>query len=180
MKRKTPLLLVVLALNGCVINSVRPLSADDTVSTHRATIVYGVKMEGRWNYPGFAVQLDEYNLNSSEITGNCFTYNRASAKIPAIPGTRHYFAFDVPAGHYVYSPFNGTQLSGGNIRFEAPAGKSVYVGEFVFTQNQSVVLLRNLTEAKSAINAALPGLADQLSPADTVIVNNPHIFLCVP
>lgn len=149
-------------------------------SEDRAVIVYGVKMEGPWAYTGFNLQLAEYNLKTKQITGNCLTFNRTDALVPATPGETKYFAFDVPPGHYVYSPFNSTELEGGIRSFEAPAWQSVYIGDFIYQKNKTVKLRRNLAEAQGAIDKALPELNGHLALAKAMPAKAMYIFVCTP
>jgi hypothetical protein len=167
-------------INGCTINSAKRLPVGDLASEERAVVVYGVKVEGFWNYPGFNVQLAEYDVKAQRITGNCFRFNRTEAVVPVASGEVKYFAFDVPPGHYVYSPFNGARLAGEVFSFEATAGQSVYVGEFIYGESQSVMLRRNLDDTKSAIDKALPGLRGNISLANAMLAKAPHIFMCTP
>ena len=167
-------------VSACTINSTMRSPAGELASDTRAMVVYGVKVEGSWKYKGYAVQLAEYDMAKADISGNCFRFNRTEAVVPPSPGEVTYFAFDVAPGHYVYSPFNGARLAGDVLAFEAPAGKTVYIGDFILTKNQSVALERRLEDKKSAIRAALPGVRDTLVLAETRPVAAPHIFLCTP
>jgi len=165
---------------GCTLNSVKDLPAGGTPAGNRSVLVYGVKMEGQWRYPGFTTQLAEYDVAKQNITGNCLSFNRTEATLPSAPGTVKYFAFDVPPGHYVYSPFNGAQFEGDFLAFEAPAGKSVYVGDFVFQKNEVVALARNWDGVKSAVDRDLPELKNAISLASTAVAKRPQMFLCTP
>ncbi len=165
---------------ACTINSVNRLPTGSTASPHRAVIVYGVKVEGSWPHARFTVQLDEYDLAKHNISGNCFRFNRAEARIAAAPGAVTYVAFDVPPGHYVYSRFNGAPLSGEVVAFEAPVGKNVYLGNFVFEKSGVVSLTRDFETVRADISTALPGLEKQLSLAKVKSVERPRAFLCTP
>ncbi|MQA22096.1 hypothetical protein [Rugamonas rivuli] len=173
-------LAILFSVSGCVINSTRELPQGGVASEDRAVIVYGVQMEGPWEYAGFDLQLAEYNLKAEQITGNCLTFNRTDARVPSTPGETKYFAFDVPAGHYVYSPFNSTELEGGVRAFEAPPWQSVYIGDFIYQKNKTIKLRRNLTEAQSAIDKALPGLNGHLTLAKAMPAKATYIFVCTP
>lgn len=188
------LLFLVSALNaGCTINSTYLLPAGGPASANRAVIVYGVKVEGEWPHAGFTLQLDEYDIARQNITGNCFRFNRTEARVPPTPGPIHYFAFDVPPGYYVYSPFHATRLAGDVLAFEAPAGRTVYIGDFVLEkgpsaplarkhleQSQSVSLTRNLDAARSDIDKALPKSKGDIALAEATVVKKPFPFLCAP
>ena len=171
---------VLLCLNGCVMNSTRELARGGVASENRAVIVYGVKVEGAWDFPAFNVQLAQYDVQAQKITGNCLTFNRTDARVPATPGAMKYFAFDVPPGHYVYSPFNGASLQGPALAFEARPWQSVYIGDFIYEKNKSVKLLRNLPDAMSAIDQALPSLDGHLSLASATPASTAYIFVCTP
>jgi len=149
-------------------------------SENRAVIVYGVKVEGPWEFSGFDLQLAEYDLKTDQIAGNCLTFNRTDALVDAAPGDTKYFAFDVPPGHYVYSPFNSTELEGGVRSFEAPPWQSVYIGEFIYQKNKTIKLRRDLAEAQSAIDKALPGLNGRLALAKAMPAKARYIFVCTP
>ncbi|MYN25187.1 hypothetical protein [Duganella levis] len=179
MRRYLALFILVL-LSGCGINYVKQVSPGDVVANDRAVIVYGVKVEGQWGYPKFSILLDEYDAQTGKITGNCLVHTKTQATVDGAPGGVQYFAFDVPPGQYVYSPFNANLLYGGNVAFEAAAGKRTYVGEFVYEKNRAVTLRQNLGEAKASIDRLFPGLKGSLSPADTRTVKSPYIFICTP
>lgn len=165
---------------ACTINSVDLLPAGGLASGNRAVIVYGVKVEGAWPYTGFHVQIAEYDVVKQNITGNCFRFNRAEASVSPVPGAVRYFAFDVPAGHYEYGPFNGAPFAGAPSAFEAPAGRSVYLGDFIFERSQSVSLTRKLDTARDDINTALPGLKGKIGLAKAAPATKPFPFLCAP
>lgn len=171
---------ICLFIAGCTINSVKPLPAGDIADSGRAVIVYGVKVEGAWRYDGFTVQLAEYDIGMQNITGDCSHFNRADARVATTPEAVKYFAFDVPPGHYVYSPFNGAPLAGDFFAFEAPAGQTVYLGDFIFKENQSVVLVRSINAVKSEIDTALPGLKGRVTLSKATPAKRPRPFLCTP
>lgn len=180
MKRLFLLAASGLVTAGCTLNSVVQLPAGAQPSAHRAVIVYGVKVDGAWDYPAFSVQMDEYDIDKQNITGNCFTHNRTEATVSSIPGPVKYFAFDAPAGHYVYSPFHIPRLDGGMRAFMAPAGKTVYLGDFAYRKDGKVSVANNIGDVKHAIKAQLPELGGDISPALTTAVKRPSLFLCTP
>ncbi|NYE60179.1 hypothetical protein FHW58_001331 [Duganella sp. 1224] len=165
-----PLLLAGL-LSGCGINHARPVSYTEVIGNHRAMVIYGVKLEGVWRYPRFSLLLEEFDANTGKITGNCWVRTHTQATVDSTPGEVRYFAFDVPPGQYVYSPFNAKWLNGGTLAFEAPAGKRTYVGDFVFEKNGTVSLRQDLAAAGASVGWPL-------SVADTRVVNTPFIFMC--
>ncbi|VXB80787.1 hypothetical protein [Massilia sp. 9I] len=178
--RHVLILLAGLSSVACTLNSVRLLPAGSAPSAKRAVIVYGVQVVGAWDYAGYQVQVAEYDIEKQNITGNCFRFNRAEAVVSSVPGAVNYFAFDVPAGHYVYSPFNGARMDGDSFAFEAPAGQSVYLGSFRFEKNKMVSLARNFEPVMDEVNRALPGLQGQVSLAKATTVKRPFPFLCAP
>ncbi|MCC2957453.1 hypothetical protein LK542_17695 [Massilia sp. IC2-477] len=165
---------------ACTFNSVKPLPAGGLPSANRAVIVYGVQVEGVWDYAGFGVQIDEYDIEKQNITGNCFRFNRAVASVSSVPGPVRYFAFDVPPGHYGYSPFHATRFAGDFVAFEAPPAQIVYLGIFRFEKSQVVSLSRNLEAVRHELNAALPGLKGQVTSARASLAKRPRPFLCAP
>lgn len=178
--RHALILLAGLSSVACTLNSVRLLPAGIPPSANRAVIVYGVQVEGAWDYAGYQVQVAEYDIEKQNITGNCFRFNRAEAVVSSVPGAVRYFAFDVPAGHYVYSPFNGARMEGDSFAFEAPAGRSVYLGNFRFEKSKMVSLSRAFEPVLDEVNRAFPGLKGQISPAKAMPVKRPFPFLCAP
>lgn len=149
-------------------------------SAGRAVVVYGISIEGGWDAPRFAVDLDEYSLKQQKISGNCWRFNRTEASVPAIPGTVQYFAFDVPTGHYAYSGFNSAPMSGSHNAFFVPRGKAVYFGVFVYTRDKIVELRRDLAAERKQINDALPKIKESIVLAETLPVQAPGMFLCAP
>jgi hypothetical protein len=99
--------------------------------------------------------------------------------VPPVAGTVRYFAFDVPAGYYVLSPFQTVRLSGDTQAFEVPAGSSIYAGDFILGKDQTLRLQRDAAPTTS-ITTALPDLKQPLQLAKTVVVKPPSAFLCTP
>jgi hypothetical protein len=167
-------------LGGCVVNSTVPLAAGGTPDADRAVIVYGVRVDGQWPYPRYTVQLAEYSLERQAITGDCFRFNRTEATVPSAPAGIRYFAFQTAPGSYVYSPMNGAQLHGDPVAFRVPAGRAVYIGDFIYGKDGHVTLAGNLAAERAAIRHDLPALPPDLAPAETVTVAAPRPFLCTP
>jgi hypothetical protein len=179
-KRSSALALAALLTSGCTMNSTVPLATGGAPHAGRAVIVYGVGVDGPWAYPNFSVQLTEYSIDKQAITGNCFRFNRVDAIVPATAIGIRYFAFDVAPGSYVYSPMNGAQPKGEPVAFRVPAGRAVYLGDFVYGKDGRVTRGGNLDGEKSAIRQALPAVPDDVMIADTVVVAAPKPFLCAP
>lgn len=180
MLRLVLVLVCALLLNGCTMNSVKPLPAGEASHDGSAVVVYGVKVEGLWKYSQFSVQLAEYDLAKQNITGNCFQFNRTEAFVASGPGEMKYFAFEVPPGYYVYSPFHLARLSGDFFAFEAPSGRIVYIGDFVLEKNELVSLHRERIAETDEIEMTWPSLKRQISPANAVAVRRPLLFMCTP
>ena len=155
-------------LTGCALNDVvKPLPTGSAVTPGRAVIVYGVGVEGKWNYSGFAVQLDEYSVENQTACPR----NRTSARVPSVPGQVRYFAFEVPPGHYAYSANNGAPLlEDDRYAFAAPEGHIVYAGDFVFSRDQRVVVRRDLAALLTALDKSFPDLEGDVSLAKGVKV----------
>jgi hypothetical protein len=172
--------LPLVLLAGCVMNSVHQLSPDSVAKSEQAVLVYGIQVEGKWDYPKFTVQLVEYSLKDQDGAGNCFTFNRARAAVPSTPGAVKYFAFEVPAGHYTYGTFNGVPLNGETLAFTAVAGRQSYIGDFVYTSARQVELRRNSEGYKSSLPEVFPGTSGKFVLAEAVPVRPPKMFLCAP
>lgn len=171
-------------LAGCTLNSVRPLPAGASIDESRAVVVFGVGVEGQWNYAGYSVQVDEYDVRAQAITGNCFRFNRMSGAVPPAPGVVRYFSFDAPAGVYAYSGFNGARLAletgADTPAFSARAGRVVYMGDFIYTKQGSVSIRRDLDAAKRYLAALRPNLRGELTQAEEFSVHRPKLFMCTP
>jgi hypothetical protein len=85
----------------------------------------------------------------------------------------------VRPGHYVYSQFNGAYLSGGTLRFEVPAGRTVYLGDFVATADQKIVLRREVN-AVDRMRKSFPALRHDAQIAEAKPSGNTGIFVCTP
>jgi len=171
---------VAVLAGGCTVSSTSPLEAGGTPRAGRAVIVYGVGVDGQWPHARYAVQLAEYDLERQAITGNCFRFNRVDADVPAAPSGIRYFAFDVPAGSWVYSPMNGAELEGDPVAFRAPAGQAVYLGDFIYGKNGRVTRVGDLAAERAAIRQALPAVPADLASAASIAVAAPRPFLCTP
>ena len=170
----------VVVFAGCLLlNDVNPVtiksSHEPMPRADRAIVVYGIGVEGKSHYPGIGIGLDEYSIERQSITGDCWRFNRMQASVAAIAGTRQYFAFDVQPGHYVYSGFNGVRLRDREetLAFEVPAGRLVYLGDFVYGDDGQVDLRRDFNGVPSYFNQKII-LANALSASP------PKLFLCMP
>jgi len=170
------------ALSGCVINGVRPYDGGDA-PPGRAVVVYGVTVAGAWRYPRFGVTLDHYDIGKQAITGNCFSFDRLEADLPATPAPTptQFFAFDAPPGHYIFSAFHPANFAGRGQAFEARPGRAVYIGNFVLGDQSTVTLQPEFDDAtRRAIAERLPALVVPLQPAPHLAAKPGAMFLCAP
>jgi hypothetical protein len=126
--------------------------------------------------------LDEYSLKNKDLTGNCFLYNRIEVTRPSTPAPVSYLVFEVPASAYVYRGRNANArlpASPNASGFIAPAGKTVYFGDYVLVGTQSVELRRNLEAARDATRRLLPR-GTVLEAAEAITPPRGHGFLCTP
>ncbi len=163
-----------------MLNDTNNLSAKEvlTPSRNRAIVIYGIGMEKEWSYPQFNVSIDEYSMERRAITGNCWRFNRLEASVPQASRTIQYFAFDVEPGYYIYSGFNAVSLSGHNT-FSVPADQIVYLGDFIYTNDDSVVLRRDIDTGPTALKKAFPSLEEKIVLTETTSAS-PTLFLCAP
>lgn len=169
------------ASTGCVVNGVKPfegLAAD--LRRDHAIVVVGVTLDASAARPQLGVVLDEYDVRTQGITGNCFSYNRLEAAVPTMAAPTRFFAFDVPAGHYVYSGFNGGAFAGRDQAFQALPGHAVYIGNFLLGGERGVTLRSDLAGSRSAIARALPQVPAALETAPATTVAPARPFMCAP
>jgi hypothetical protein len=93
-----------------------------------------------------------------------------------------YLAYKVPAGIYVYSSFNGNEAhlnAAPGTGFVAPAGRTVYLGDFVFVGRQTVELRNDIEAARLSVRGRLSrGVV--LEPAEEATMAHFHGFMCTP
>jgi hypothetical protein len=178
------LLVTCVIIPGCLLNAVHPITRvprQQPDSAH-AIVVIGLGLDAVLPFAEFAVTLDEYSVKKRDISGNCFHYNRIDATRMASVGNVAYFAFDVPAGTYVYSRRNAyatldpPAMGSGLI---ASPGKTVYFGNYVFVGNKTVDFRRDIEAARLGSREFLPrdALLETAEPTTTVLT---HPFLCTP
>jgi len=180
--RLIAVMVVCLTIPGCLQNSVRQVT--ETRHAHpdsiHSLVVLGVGLEAAWPAQAFSLGLDEYSFEKHDIAGNCFRFNHIEATRPPNLGKVTYFVYEVPAGAYVYSPFNPNSIlapSGSVTGFAAPAGKAVYFGDYVFVGNKTVELRRDIEAARLGVRSLIPGDL-MLNQAEPVAVAHVHPFLC--
>lgn len=179
--RSIAALIALCSVTGCMLLNDTLRLADDMVlapTRDRAVVVFGIAVEGAWNYPEFGVVIDEYNLEKKAITGNCWRYNRVHASVPKSSATVQLFAFDVAPGYYIFSAFNVVRFRGDNTFF-VPEGKVVYLGEFVYTADGTVVLRHRDAKTASVLTKKFPNLKENIVLAESR-VGVPTMFLCTP
>jgi hypothetical protein len=180
----TGILVACMITSGCLLNSVRRITEPPRVSpgSGDAIVVIGIGLDAAWPFQGFALTLDEYSVQKQDIAGNCFHYNRIDATVPSSPTKVTYFAYEVPAGTYVYSRRNANATldpPAMGSAFIVPPGTTVYFGDYVFAGNQTVKFRRDIEAARSGIRALLPRNA-VLEPAEPTTTALTHPFLCTP
>lgn len=167
-------------LSACGLNNVKKLNSDTTIDSRRSIIIYGIRVEGKWESPMFSVNLDEYDIQAQTITGNCFRFNHAEAMIPSIASNTQFFAFEVQSGYFVMSPFNTVSRSFPATAYNAPQGKAVYIGTFVYDQNRTLNLQRDFERVTPQLQSYFPKLGNAISISEMVEVTRPRVFLCTP
>jgi len=180
MAKKTRQLITLLVtcaiIPGCLLNSVHPITTAPRARPDalHAIVVIGVKDS--------SVILDEYSAKKQDITGNCYHYNRIEATNPSSPGKVTYLAYEVPAGTYVYGRRNGAAsldppvLGSG---FIAPAGKTVYFGDYISVGHNTVQFRRDIEAARLGSQGLLPP-GSMLESAEPTITTLSHPFLGTP
>jgi hypothetical protein len=166
-----------LSLSGCILNSVHPVHRPQTIETGKAIVVIGLGAPVAGPFPKFGVVLDEYSLKAHQITGNCFFYNRIEAAISSPHEGIAYFAFEVPAGIYVFGSTLRGQVQ--PAAFVAEDRKAVYFGDFVAVGNKTIELHYDISAARSATAKLLPRLELTQAESRPDIVHGPGL-LCTP
>lgn len=179
--RRGGMLALLLLLEGCGLNSVRPLPAGRPIRDNSAVLVYDVGIESKWRAQLCSLQLDEYDIERQVATGNCYRFNHADAVFPGMPGPIHYFAFEVPAGRYIYSAFNsGCEADVRRQAYAAPAGRIVFVGNFVYGKDKRLALRRDLATFERQRDTVLPELKGKVTLAQAMQVKPAGMFIWAP
>jgi len=167
-------------LSGCLgLNDVsRVVEPGYTPSANRALLVIGAGMEGNWKAQKFPISLYEYDIQRKSITGNCWRSNEVHA---ATELEIEYFVFDVAPGFYAggggMAVFRDQTSP---LAFEVPAGRVVYVGDFVYAKDRKVDLRRNMDRAMAAVKSVYPNITGEPLVAEAVPVPTLQMFLCAP
>ena len=180
--RLAAILVVCVTVPGCLQNRVRSVTESRRVHPDSAhsIVVVGLGLDVAWPFAAFSLSLDEYSIEKHDITGNCFRYNHIKVTRASNPAKVTYFAYEVPAGAYVYSPFNANAVlapSAPAKGFIAPAGRAVYFGDFVLAGNQTVELRTDIDAARLSVRSLIPGNL-RLEQAGFATVAPVHPFLC--
>jgi hypothetical protein len=178
------LLTTCAVIPGCLLNSVRPITtaARAKPDSAHAIVVIGVGLDVAWPFAGLSLVLDEYSAEKQGITGTCFHYNRIETTLPSSPAKIAYLAYEVPANVYVYSGRNASATlapSSMGRAFIAPAGATVYFGDYVFVGNETVEFRRNIEAARSGVQSILPRHAVLELAEPTTVAHAPSL-LCTP
>lgn len=167
-------------LSACGLNNVKKLNSDAAMSPDRSVIIYGIRVEGKWDATMFSVNLDEYDLQSQRITGNCFRFNRTEAMVPSTEKSTQYFAFEVHHGHFVVSPFINADRSISTTAFSAQKGNAVYIGTFLYDKNKKLILQRDFDRVARQLQNLFPRFRNIIKEPELVEVTRPSLFLCAP
>ncbi len=174
------IVLSVPLLTGCLLlNDVSRV--DEPVyrpSSDRALVIVGVGLEGDWGYPKFPVRFIEYDMARKTTVGNCWRWNRLEA---ATSKQIEYFFFDVAPGYYAGSGGN-TVVRGETspLVFEVPAGRIVYLGDFIYARDQKIDLRRNVKAATEAMKNSPASAGSEVVVAKAVPVPALQMFVCTP
>lgn len=101
------------------------------------------------------------------------------ASVPKDSRAVQRFAFEVEPGYYAFSGFNAVKLAGPSA-FSAPAGQVVYLGDFIYSGEHTVVLRRSDDTMKREVQKAYPSLVDKITFAKAISAAAPKMFLCTP
>jgi hypothetical protein len=172
------------SMSGCLMNNAYQIRSKGPLAPGQSIVVFGAQLNAEWGHPEFGIILDEYSLAKHGITGNCFRYTRLESGMPSHPSGMHYFAFQVPAGAYIYSIRNAVRAGNafdGKMPtvFVAPAGATVYFGDFVYDGSE-MKLQGDLASARAAVKPLLAGRQSLTQAETTKDEIKTRAFLCTP
>jgi hypothetical protein len=147
--------------------------------SERALVIVGVGMEGDWGAPEFPIRFVEYDMARKTAVGDCWRWNRLEASTSK---QIEYFVFDVAPGHYAggggNSGVRGNETS--PLAFEVPAGRIVYLGDFIYARDHKIDLRRNVRAATETLRNS-PTIADgEVVVARAAPVPTLQLFVCTP
>lgn len=174
-------------LQGCL-NGVKEVSPRNAAPSKKSTLmVVGIGVSPNIPQQSFSMRIEQVDPVTGR-GGNCRRWNRAELDTTAAPGVVEYQVFEVPPGVYARAWDPKPLPTGGGNAFVVPAGKVVYLGDFIREsdrlQNRSSLsseehegLRRNLDRAR----AALPSFGNDIQLAEiTSIPSVPRAFICTP
>jgi hypothetical protein len=182
-QRCIAVLFVCAVIPGCLLNSVHSITTAPRTKPDaaHAIVVIGVGLDVAWPYTEFQLSLAEYSVKKQGITGNCFHYNRIDAARPSLPAKVTYLAYEVPASVYVFLNNPNAPLASSPMghAFIAPPGATVYFGDYILVDSNSVQFRQDIASARAGVRALLPrGSVLELAEQTTVAhVQGP---LCTP
>lgn len=167
-------------LTACLMNSVRRLDRGGVPQSDTSVIVYGVRLDTAWSAPQMMFSVDAYDIKKQAIKGDCWHLDRAQVLLSGTPGAIQYFAFEVPAGHYVFGAWSTVTAIPQERVFYAPESETVFLGNFIYTAHQKIDIQRDLMTTKSEILTALPKIKPTISLAPAQVTGQVKLFICTP
>jgi hypothetical protein len=129
----------------------------------------------------YGVDLDRYDLTRQSVVGGCFSRRDVvQAEIPNRAGTSAYFAFEVPAGAYVISPFV-SHSSHWEQAWVIPASSVTYIGAFdrrVMPPRPAAINFT--TDYSNRLDDARRETGLPLATAELIDVARPRPYICTP
>ena len=118
-------------------------------------------------------------MEAGKSTGNCFRYNRIEVQLSPSQSGVKYLAYEVPAGVYVWSAFNGITAPA-TPAFIASSGSAVYFGDYIYVGDHAVDPRSNLGAARVAVKSVLPKDLQLVNASSPVAAVHATAFLCTP
>ena len=174
-------------LQGCL-NSVKEVSLrNPAVSKKSALMVVGIGVSPNVSQQSFSMRIEQVDP-ATGTGGNCRRWNRAEMTTTAAPGVVEYRAFEVPPGVYARAWDPRPLSTGGGNAFVVPAGKVVYLGDFIRESDQRQNRTSLFSEEHEGLGrdldrarAALPSSGNDMQLAEiTSIPSVPRAFICTP
>ena len=173
------------ALSGCLgLNDVsRVAEPGYSLNRDRAIVIVGIAAQGDWRPSNMSVALYEYSLEKQSITGNCWRWNKLEASSDGTRNEVQYFLFDVAPGYYAggASARFAVPISSGNLMFEVPANRVVYLGDYVYkAADRRLELEHDLSGAINAIRISYPAIRGEIVTARAHPAPVLQMFACAP
>lgn len=187
MRRLAILALAPFLLGGCLLNDAHELRGPaETLSPKSAVIIFGAK-DDKFNDAQWHVILtfSHFSLETGQITGNCFHWDRLEIERPVSAGEVHYFAFRAPPGPYVLQrTIDDENGQGSQLAFHAPAGSVTYFGDFWEEGGDAPYysgrIVRYVDAPAAAAFAASHGLPAPELARQTPLSQPVGMFVCTP